>query len=114
MRLLAVGLALTAAVTGVLWLVWDGAAVVPGVTFGLLATGIQLAAVAIMRPVAGAADFANFAKRWGVGMGLRLGGVVVFATLVLVDRTVFPPLPSAFAYVAVIVPLLFMETRFLR
>ena len=46
MKLAAVGLGLTVVVTAILWLGWGRAAVVPGLTFGGLATGIQVAAVA--------------------------------------------------------------------
>jgi hypothetical protein len=52
--------------------------------------------------------------RWGWGMGLRLLGVVLFAVAVLIRPDIFPPLPTAFAYIGVLIPLLFAETRLLR
>lgn len=113
MRLLGWGVALTLGVTGVLVIGWGRAALVPGVVFGSLATAIQVVAWIIVRPVLGA-PFASFLKRWGVGMGLRLAGVALFAVAVMVNRELFPPLPTAFAYVGVLIPLLFMETRWLR
>lgn len=81
--------------------------------FGLLATAIQLAAVAWLRPAL-SAPFPVLLKRWGAGMGLRLGGVVAFAALVAAAPERFPPLPSALGLVGVLIPLLFMETRLLK
>lgn len=81
--------------------------------FGLLATAIQVAAVAWLKPALGA-PFPELLKRWGVGMGLRLGGVAAFAALVVVDGERFPPLPSALGLVGVLIPLLFMEIRLLK
>jgi hypothetical protein len=112
-RLLAAGVGLTAVVTGALVLAWGSAALVPGVAFGLLATAIQLAAVAVLRPVL-AQPFPRVMARWGIGMALRLGGVVLFAVAALVNRELFPPLPAALAYLGVLLPLLFTEMRFAR
>lgn len=94
-------------------LVWGTAALVPGVTFGAGATGIQMAAVALVRPVR-AEPFGKFMARWAMGMALRLAGVVAFAAVVLADRELFPPLPTAFGYLGVLMPLLFLETRLIR
>ncbi len=113
MRFVGWGLGLTALWVGVGWVVWGGGALLGAGIFGLLATVIQLLAVAWLRPVLGA-PFAMLLKRWGVGMGLRFGGLVAFAALVALDRERFPPLPSALGYVGVLIPLLFMETRLLR
>ncbi|MBI2615457.1 MAG: hypothetical protein HYW52_07270, partial [Gemmatimonadetes bacterium] len=81
--------------------------------FGLLATALQLVAAALVRPALGG-PFAALVRRWGMGMGLRLAGVVLFAALATLDRELFPPLPSALGYVGVVVPLLFLETRLLK
>lgn len=110
---MALGLALTGAVTVALWLGFGRAAIIPGLVFGGVATGIQVIAVAVVRPVMGA-EFAKFVKRWAVGMALRVGGVVLFAVAVVLDRTLFPPIPTAIGYLGVLVPLLFTETKFLR
>jgi hypothetical protein len=107
------GLALTAGVTAVLWLAWGEAAVLPGVAFGLLATAIQVASAALIRPAAHG-EFKVLIRRWGIGVGLRLGGVAAFVVAVGVRRDLFPPLPTAFGYLGVVVPLLFTEIRFLR
>lgn len=112
MRYAGAGLGLTALVAGLAWWAWGPGAVFAAAWFGLLATAVQLVAVAVLRPAL-AGTFAGLVKRWAVGMGLRLLGVVLFAALVLVNRELFPPLPSALGYVGVVVPLLFMETRLL-
>jgi hypothetical protein len=110
---LVLGLVLTAVVTAVLVLAWGQAAVVPGVTFGLLATAIQLVSARLMRDAV-QREFRALVRRWGIGMGLRLGGIVAFGVAVAVRRDLFPPLPTAFGYLGVVVPLLFTEIRFLR
>jgi hypothetical protein len=107
------GAAATAVMTGILSVLWGRSAIVPGVVFGTLATAIQFGAVAVVRPVR-EAPFSKFMGRWGVGMGLRMGGVVLFLVAVLIDRELFPPVPSALAYLGVLIPLLFTEMRFLK
>jgi hypothetical protein len=107
------GLTLTAMLAGLGWGVWGRAAVAAIVVFGTLATAIQVAAVALLRAV-WEAPFRLMIKRWAVGVALRLGGIVTFAVAVTVNRALFPPLPAALGYLGVIVPLLFMETRFLK
>lgn len=113
MRLAGWGVGLTALVAGAAGLVWGRGAIVAAIVFGLLATAIQLAANALVRPALGA-PFGVLVKRWGIGIGLRLGGVAAFAVGVSVNREMFPPLASALGYVGVIVPLLFMEIRSLK
>lgn len=107
------GIALTGAVTAVLVAVWGRVALIPGVVFGGLATGIQWAAWRAVQPAL-EGPFARVMSRWAIGMGLRLGGVLAFVVAVVADRELFPPLPTAFGYLGVVVPLLFMETRWLR
>jgi hypothetical protein len=110
---LGTGLVLTLLVTLGMRQGWGAAAVLPGVVFGLLATLIQLAAVrALGRRMHGSTT--EFFKGFGVGMMLRMGGVILFVIAVLVDRDRFPPLPTAFGYLGVLVPLLFLEARFVR
>ncbi|MFQ6047217.1 MAG: hypothetical protein ACE5PT_12825 [Gemmatimonadales bacterium] len=113
MRLLAAGLGLTASITVASWVVFGRAALVPAITFGVLATIIQLSATALMKPVLDA-PFAKFMGRWGVGMGMRLLGVIAFAAAVIVNSELFPPLPAAIGYLGVLLPLLVLETRALR
>ena len=66
----------------------------------------QLWAVALLRPKMRAPS-PEFMARWLGGMAIRLLGVGV---VLIVSRTV----PALLAYVGVLLPLLFLETRFLR
>ncbi len=78
----------------------------PAAIGGSAALVAQLWAVALLRPKMRAPN-PEFMARWLGGMGIRLlglGGVLV------VSRT----LPALLSYVGVLVPLLFLETRFLR
>lgn len=81
--------------------------------FGGLGTAIQTGAVALMRPAIGREAHVQF-RRFGAGMGLRLLGVVAIPVAVLADRAQFAPVPTAFGYLGVIVPLLFFETRLFK
>lgn len=108
-----VGLALTAGVTAASALLWGEGGVVPAAAFGLLATAIQAVAVRLVQPVL-RSPFRALAKRWAFGMGLRLVGVVLMAVAVSLDPVRFEPLPTALGYLGVVIPLLFMETRFLK
>jgi hypothetical protein len=81
--------------------------------FGLLATALQTAAVAVMpRAIEGAPG--PLFRRHGIGMALRLAGVLAIPAAVLADRERFPPLPAAFGFVGVLVPLLFLQARLFR
>lgn len=113
MKGLGLGIALTALVTGLLYIGWGREAVLPALVFGLLATGIQVASVALVRP-AFAGDTTRLLKRWGWGMLLRMLGVALVAILATVDQTHFPPLPTALGFLGVLVPLLFLEVRLVR
>ena len=107
------GICLTALVALALRALWGEGAVLPAVVFGLLATGIQLLAVrALRRGFHGSTT--EFFKGFGAGMILRMGGVVLMLGAVLLDRAHFPPLPTAFGYLGVLTPLLFLEARFVR
>jgi hypothetical protein len=107
------GLLLTGAVTALLWAIWGGPAALAGGSFGLLATVIHVAAVSALRRVWNG-PFGELAKGWGVGMGLRLGGAVVWMVAVLLREDLFPALPTAIGFLGVSIPLLFTEMRFLR
>ena len=113
MKALGLGLGLTALVTGLLVLGWGREALLPGLIFGLIASSIQAISVALVRPVF-AGETVMLLKRWGLGMLLRGVGVVLVAVAVTLDRTLFPPLPTAVAFLGVLVPLLFMEVRLVR
>ena len=113
MKALGLGLVLTLLVSGLLVWAWGQDALLPGLIFGLIATAIQAVSVALVRP-AWAGETVRLLKRWGVGMLLRGLGVALVAVAVTLDRTLFPPLPTALAFLGVLVPLLFMEVRLVR
>jgi hypothetical protein len=80
---------------------------------GAVAVLAQLGAVALLRPVMRAPQ-PIFMARWLAGMGVRalaLGAVLAIAAT---HRAVLPPLPAALGFLGVLLPLLFLETRFLR
>jgi hypothetical protein len=108
-----VGAFLTAIMAGVSYRLWDQQAAIAAGVFGLLATGIQVAALALMNPVRGA-PFAKFISRWGAGMGLRGLGIVAIALAAGFDRAHFPPLATALGFLGVLLPLLFYEVRLIR
>jgi hypothetical protein len=78
----------------------------PAVIGGSVAVVAQLGAVLLLRPVMRAPN-PQFMTRWLGGMGIRLLGLGV---VLIFSRAV----PALLAYVAVLLPLLFLETRFLR
>lgn len=108
------GLGLTLAVTALLVRLLGPEALWPGIVMGCLATGIEVLALRALRR--GMADRATQGFIGGVVSGLlfRLAGVVIFAGLVLWDRTLFPPLATGLGLVGVLIPLLFLEVRWLR
>ena len=80
---------------------------------GLAALAAQLGAVALLRPAMRAPQ-PLFMARWFSGMGIRalaLGAVLAIAAT---HRAALPPLPAALGFLGVVLPLLFLETRFLR
>jgi hypothetical protein len=113
MKGLGLGIALTVLVTGLLVLGWGPDALLPGLVFGLVATAIQVTSVELVKPVY-RGETVPLLKRWGFGMLLRALGVALVAAAVTLDRTLFPPLPTAFGFLGVLVPLLFMEVRLVR
>ena len=78
----------------------------PAVIGGSVAVIAQLWAVALLKPKMRAPN-PQFMARWLGGMGIRLLGLGV---VLIVSRTV----PALLGYVGVLLPLLFLETRFLR
>ena len=78
----------------------------PAAIGGGVALIAQLWAVALLRPKMRAPN-PEFMARWLGGMGIRLLGLGV---VLIVSRTV----PALLSYVGVLLPLLFLETRFLR
>ena len=73
----------------------------------------QAWAVALLRPKLRAPN-PQFMARWLGGMGIRflaLGALLVWA---VTHRASLPPLPAGLGYVGVLLPLLFLEIRFLK
>jgi hypothetical protein len=107
------GLVLTLLVSLGLRLHWGDRALLPGVVFGVLATLIQVLAVrALLRGFHGSTT--EFFRGVGTGVVLRMGGVVLFAIAVLLDPGHFPAVPTGVGYLGVVIPLLFLEARFVR
>lgn len=107
------GILLTAAVTAGMRCLWGDSVILPGLSFGLLATLIQLVAVqALRRRMQGTTT--EFFRGLSAGMALRMAGVIAFAAAVLVDPIRFAAVPTAFGYLGVLIPLLFLEARFVR
>lgn len=78
----------------------------PAAIGGGIAVIGQLWAVALLKPKMRAPN-PQFMARWLGGMGIRLLGLGV---VLIVSRTV----PALLGYVGVLLPLLFLETRFLK
>jgi len=110
---LTVGLLAGVVVSALAYAIWGAQAAVAAAVFAALAVAIQLAALALIEPVK-KGPIKALIKRWGMGMGLRALGVVAIAVAVGLDRTHFPPLPTALGFLGVLLPLLFFEVRLLR
>lgn len=112
-RCFALGLVLTVVVTALLWAGFGQPAVVPGVTFGLLSTAIQMIALRQLKANWTGSN-QQFLQGVGIGMALRMLGIVLVLVAIVVDRGRFPPLPTALGFLGVLIPLLFLEVRFVR
>jgi len=85
----------------------------PAAIGGAAALAAQLAAVALLRPAMRAPQ-PVFMARWLGGMGVRvlaLGGVLAVAAT---QRALLAPLPASLGFLGVLLPLLFLETKFLK
>ena len=80
---------------------------------GIAAVVAQTWAVLLLRPVMRAPN-PRFMARWLGGMGIRLVGAVVVLIVAVTYRASLPPLPAVLGYLGVLLPLLFLETRFLK
>ena len=73
----------------------------------------QLWAVALLRPGMRAPS-PQFMARWLGGMGIRflaLGALVIWSAT---HSAALPPLPAVLGFLGVLLPLLFLETKFLK
>ena len=80
---------------------------------GLVALAAQLGAVALLRPAMRAPQ-PLFMARWLSGMGIRALALGTVLAIAATHRAALPPLPAALGFLGVLLPLLFLETRFLR
>jgi len=107
------GAALAAAVVvpGALWRGPEAA--VAGLLGAAVALAAQAGAVALLRPGL-AAGTPEFVSRWALGMAVRGASFLVVALLLIVLKDRLPVIWIAAGYLVVLMPLLFVETRFLR
>ena len=82
-------------------------------TGAVLAGLAQVAAVLLLRPAMGAPT-PVFMQRWLAGMAVRGASVLVLAALLVMLRDRLPVLWMAAGYLGLLLPLLFVETRFLK
>jgi hypothetical protein len=80
---------------------------------GGIATSAQVTAVALLRPAMKGSN-PEFVRRWVSGVAIRGGSAVVLAGVVFATRSVLPPLWTALGFLAVMLTLLYAETRFLE
>jgi hypothetical protein len=80
---------------------------------GAAALGAQLGAVALLRPGMRAPQ-PVFMARWLGGMGVRALAVGLVVAIAATHRAELAPLPTSLGFLGVLLPLLFLETRFLR
>ena len=80
---------------------------------GGIATSAQVAAVALLRPGMKAGT-PEFLRRWASGIAIRGGSALVLVAVVFATRAVLPPLWTALGFLAVLLTLLYAETRFLE
>ncbi|HSB54291.1 MAG TPA: hypothetical protein VLD58_08035 [Gemmatimonadales bacterium] len=113
MKVLLAGAGLTA-LMALLLVVWLGQkALVPALVMGVAATAIELMATRwLVRGLK--ASTRDTMQAFVAGMLFRLLGVGLFAGLVVWNRGTFQPLATGLAYVGVVIPLLFLEARFIR
>jgi len=80
---------------------------------GTVALGAQVGAVALLRPAMRAAQ-PVFMARWLGGMGVRALAIGLVLAIAATHRAALGPLPASLGFLGVLLPLLFLETRFLR
>ena len=80
---------------------------------GMIAVAAQAASVAVLRPVMDAPQ-GPFLTRWLAGMVIRAVAVGALVTYAATHRTRVEPLAASLGCLGVMLPLLFLETKFLR
>lgn len=80
---------------------------------GAVAVAAQLWAVALLRPAMRGPNPA-FMARWVGGMAIRFLAAGALLAWAATHRATLPPLYAGLGFLVVLLPLLFLETRFLR
>jgi F0F1-type ATP synthase assembly protein I len=80
---------------------------------GGVAVIAQLWAVVLLRPKMRAPN-PEFMARWLGGMAIRFLALMALAVWTITHPASTPPVPALLGYLGVLLPLLFLETRFLR
>lgn len=80
---------------------------------GAVALVAQVWAVLLLRPKMRAPN-PEFMARWLGGMAIRFLGLLAVAGWTITHPASAPPVPALLGYLGVLLPLLFLETRFLR
>ncbi len=107
------GILIGGLLSGVSYRIWGVEGAIAAGIFAALALLIQIVSIALIQPVK-QAEPRLFIKRWGMGMGLRLLGVVAIALAAGLDRKHFPAVPTAIGFLGVLLPLLLFEVRLVR
>ena len=105
-----VGAVATAVVASVAWLASGVAGAAGAATAGLVATMLSLLALRLIKRT-GREPTVDQLMVYGIGVVLRMLGVLIIAVLVMRDPERFPVVPTALGYLGVILPLLYLETR---
>jgi dipeptide/tripeptide permease len=109
--LMGAALAAAVVVTGALWRGPEAA--LAGLLGAAVALAAQAGAVALLRPAMGDRT-PEFVSRWALGMAVRGASFLVVALLLIVLKDRLPVFWIAAGYLVVLMPLLFVETRFLK
>ena len=80
---------------------------------GAMAVVAQTWAVLLLRPKLRAPN-PELMARWVGGMAIRFLALVTVAVWTITHPRSIPPVPALLGYLGVLLPLLFLETRFLR
>jgi len=80
---------------------------------GGIAAAAQAAAVAVLRPGIKAPQ-PEFVRRWASGIAIRGAAALGLVVLVFATKAVLPPLWTVLGFFAVLLTLLYAETRFLE
>jgi len=73
----------------------------------------QVGAVLLLRPKLRAPN-PEFMARWLGGMAIRFLTLLAVAVWTITHPASIPPVPALLGFIGVLLPLLFLETRFLR